>query len=59
VRPADKLDEACTNADNWMMLVQHRSSDCVMSKRGFGRIFSKQRELTDCRQESGRQEGEQ
>ena len=29
--PIDKLDEACTNADDWMMLVQHRSSDCVMS----------------------------
>jgi len=31
VRPIDKLDEACTNADDWMMLVQHRSGDCVMS----------------------------
>jgi len=39
VRPIDKLDEACTNADDRMMLVQHRSSDRVMSKRGFGRMF--------------------
>ena len=31
VRPTDKLDEACTNADDRMMLVQHRSGDCVMS----------------------------
>jgi len=31
VRPIDKLDEACTNADDWMMLVQHRSGDRVMS----------------------------
>jgi len=31
VRPIDKLDEACTNADDWMMLVQHRSGDHVMS----------------------------
>ena len=26
-----KLDEACTNADDRMMLVQHRSGDRVMS----------------------------
>ena len=39
VRPIDKLDEACTNVDDRMMLVQHRSGDCVMSWRGFGRIF--------------------
>jgi len=30
-RPIDKLDEACTNADDWMMLVQHRCGDRVMS----------------------------
>jgi len=28
--PIDKLDEACTNVDDWMMLAQHRSGDCVM-----------------------------
>jgi len=31
VQPIDKLDEACTNADDRMMLVQHRSADRVMS----------------------------
>ena len=31
VRPIDKLDEACTNADDQMMLVQHCSGDRVMS----------------------------
>jgi len=31
VRPIEKLDEACTNADDQMMLVQHRSGDRVMS----------------------------
>ena len=31
VRPIDKLDEACTNADDRMMLVQHCSGDRVMS----------------------------
>ena len=31
VRPVDKLDEACTNADDRMMLVQHRNGDRVMS----------------------------
>ena len=31
VRPIDKLDEACTNADDQMMLAQHRSGDRVMS----------------------------
>jgi len=31
VRPIDKLDEACTNADDRMMLVQNRSGDYVMS----------------------------
>jgi len=31
VRPIDTLDEACTNADDEMMLVQHRSGDRVMS----------------------------
>jgi len=31
VRPVDKLDEACTKADDWMMLVQHCSADRVMS----------------------------
>jgi len=31
VRQIDKLDQACTNADDWMMLVQHRSGDRVMS----------------------------
>jgi len=27
LRTIDKLDEACTNADDQMMLVQHRSGD--------------------------------
>ena len=31
VRLIDKLDEACTNAEDLMMLVQHRSGDRVMS----------------------------
>jgi len=31
VRPIDKLDETCTNEDDRMMLVQHRSVDCVLS----------------------------
>jgi len=31
VRPIDKLDETCTNADDWMMLVQHHSGDRLMS----------------------------
>ena len=31
VRPIDKLDEACTNADDRTMLVRHRSGDRVMS----------------------------
>jgi len=31
VRPIDKLDEACTNADDRMMLVQHRGGDRGMS----------------------------
>jgi len=31
VQPKDKLDEACTNAEDQMMLVQHRSGDRVMS----------------------------
>ena len=31
VRTIDKLDEACTNTDDRMMLVRHHSSDCVMS----------------------------
>ena len=31
VRPIDKLDEACANADDRMMLVQHCGGDCVMS----------------------------
>jgi len=31
VRPIDKLDEACTNVDDRMMLVRHRSGDHVMS----------------------------
>ena len=30
-RPIDKVDGACTNADDRMMLVQHCSGDCVMS----------------------------
>jgi len=30
VRPINKLDEACTNADDWIMLVQHRSGDRAM-----------------------------
>jgi len=34
VRPIDKLDEVCTNADDRMMLMRDR----VMSYRGFGRI---------------------
>jgi len=29
--PIDKLDVACTNAHDWMILVQHRSDDRVMS----------------------------
>ena len=52
------MDEACTNANDQMMLVQHYSGDRVMSWRGFGRIFSEQRQLTDYRQEGGRQGGE-
>ena len=35
----DKLDEARTNVDDQMMLVQHYSGDRVMSYRGFDRIF--------------------
>jgi len=31
VRPIDKLDEAYTNADDWVMLVQHCSGDRLMS----------------------------
>jgi len=31
VQPIDKLDEARTNADDRMMLVQHLSGDRVMS----------------------------
>ena len=31
VRPIDKLDEACTNADDRMMRVQHCSGNRVMS----------------------------
>jgi len=31
VRPVDKMDEACTNADDRMMLVQHYSADRVMN----------------------------
>jgi len=31
VRTIDKLDEACINADDRMMLARHRSSDRVMS----------------------------
>jgi len=38
VGPIDKLDEACTNMDDRMMFVQHRSGDRVMSYRGFGQI---------------------
>jgi len=38
VQPTDKLDEARTNADDQMMLVQHYSGDRVMSYRGFDRI---------------------
>jgi len=38
VQPIDKLDEARTNADDQMMLVQHYSGDRVMSYRGFDRI---------------------
>jgi len=38
VRPIDRLDEARTNADDQMMLVQHYSGDRVMSYRGFDRI---------------------
>jgi len=34
----DKLDEAHTNTDDQMMLVQHYSGDRVMSWRGFDRI---------------------
>ena len=38
VQTIDKLDEACTNADDRMMLVQHCSGDRVISYRGFGPI---------------------
>ena len=31
VQPIDKLDKACTNADDWMILVQHRSGDRFIS----------------------------
>jgi len=31
VRPIEKLDESCTNAEDRMMLVQHCSADRVMS----------------------------
>ena len=31
VRTIDKLDEACHNADDQMMLVRHRSGDHFMS----------------------------
>ena len=31
VQPINKLDEACTNADDQMMLVQHHSGVRVMS----------------------------
>jgi len=31
VQLIDKLDETCTNAEDRMMLVQHRSGDRVMS----------------------------
>ena len=34
----DKLNEACTNADDSMMLVRHRGGDRVMNWRGFGVI---------------------
>jgi len=27
----NKLDKACTNADDWMILVQHRSGDRFIS----------------------------
>jgi len=36
VQTIDKLDEACTNVDDRMMRVRHRSGDRVMG--GFGRI---------------------
>jgi len=45
VRPIDKLDRACTNADDRMMLVQHRSGNRVTSSHGFG--LSEQRQATD------------
>jgi len=38
VQTIDKLDEACTNADDRMMLVRHRSGDRIMSWRRFGQI---------------------
>jgi len=38
VRSIDKLDEACTNADDQMMLVRHCSGDRIMRQRGFGWI---------------------
>ena len=37
----DKLTEACTNADDWMMLVRHRGGDRAMSWRGFRAIFER------------------
>jgi len=41
----DKLDEARTNADDQMMLMQHCSGDRVMSLRGFGRISQADRAI--------------
>jgi hypothetical protein len=58
VRLIDKLDEACTNTDNRMMLVRHRSGDCVMGQRSFERISwatSVKRHISSSRQEGGRQ----
>jgi len=31
VQHINNLDEACTNADDRIMIVQYRSGDCVMS----------------------------
>jgi len=39
VRPIDKLDKACTNADDQMMLVRHHSSDFESKQRRATQIF--------------------
>jgi len=46
VQTIDKLDEACTNADDRMMLVRHRSGDRVMSWREFEHSLSGYRQAS-------------